>query len=216
MAEQFVAAERELRGTKNARRLRQSGQIPAILYGHGQETVSLAIPTEDVEGAIRRGQRLIELTGAVSENAFIREVQWDAFGIQVLHMDLTRVVEGDTVEVQVTVETRGRAAGLTEGGVVDQLLHSITIECPVMSLPDKIEVNINQLELDQSITAAELELPEGATLITDPGSVLVQCLLRQEEEDEAAVGEEEGEEALSAAEPELIGKPEEDGEENAE
>lgn len=211
MAEQFQTAVRELRGSKNAQRLRRGGNVPAILYGHGQETISLQIPTEEIERAVRLGQRLIELTGAVNENAFIREIQWDAFGIDVLHLDLTRVMEGDTVEVQVKVETRGRAVGLNEGGIVDQLMHSITIECPVMSLPDKIEVNINQLELDGAITVGEVEIPAGATLISDPSNVIVQCMMRLEEEEEGPAVE-ESEEGVTGTEPELIGKPDEPSE----
>lgn len=212
MAEQLQTEIRDDRGTKNARRLRQSGKTPAILYGHGKENVAIAIDSSSLQAILRRGQRLIELAGAVNENAFVRDVQWDAYGVNLLHMDLTRVMEDDTVEIDVTIEMRGTAPGVSSGGVVSQAIYSITLECPVMEIPEKLEVNINELQLDEMITVADIEIPANCTLITDPVTLAVQCVLRMEEEEEEVEGDdvegtEDGEQVVSA-EPELIGRAE--------
>lgn len=216
MAEQLQTEIRDDRGTKNARRLRQSGKTPAILYGHGKENVAIAIDSSSLEVILRRGQRLIELAGAVNENAFVRDVQWDTYGVNLLHMDLTRVMEDDTVEIDVSIELRGTAPGVSSGGVVSQAIYSITLECPVMEIPEKLEVNINELQLEEIITVADIEIPANCTLITDPGTLAVQCLVRMEEEEEVegddVEGTEDGEQVVSS-EPELIGgRPEDDDE----
>ena len=218
MAEQLQTDIRDDRGTKNARRLRQSGKTPAILYGHGKENVAIAIDSSSLEAILRRGQRLIELTGAVNENAFVRDVQWDTYGVNLLHMDLTRVREDDTVEIDVSIELRGTAPGVSSGGVVSQAIYSITLECPVMEIPEKLEVNINELQLEEIITVADIEIPANCTLITDPGTLAIQCIVRMEEEEEGegddVEGTEDGEQVVSA-EPELIGgRPEDDDDES--
>jgi len=219
MAEQLQTEIRDDRGTKNARRLRQSGKIPAILYGHGKENVAIAIDSSSLEVILRRGQRLIELAGAVNENAFVRDVQWDTYGVNLLHMDLTRVMEDDTVEIDVSIELRGTAPGVSSGGVVSQAIYSITLECPVMEIPEKLEVNINELQLDEAITVADIEIPANCTVITDPGTLAVQCILRMEEEEEIegddVEGAEDGEQVVSA-EPELIGGRAEDDDDESE
>ena len=219
MAEQLQTEIRDDRGTKNARRLRQSGKTPAILYGPGKENVAIAIDSSSLQAILRRGQRLIELAGAVNENAFVRDVQWDAYGINLLHMDLTRVMEDDTVEIDVTIEMRGTAPGVSSGGVVNQAIYSITLECPVMEIPEKLEVNINELQLEEVITVADIEIPANCTLITDPVTLAVQCVLRMEEEEEVegddVEGTEDGEQVVSA-EPELIGRAEDDADDESE
>ena len=216
MAEQLQTEIRDDRGTKNARRLRQSGKTPAILYGHGKENVAIAIDSSSLEAILRRGQRLIELAGAVNENAFVRDVQWDTYGVNLLHMDLTRVREDDTVEIDVSIELRGTAPGVSSGGVVSQAIYSITLECPVMEIPEKLEVNINELQLEEIITVADIEIPANCTLISDPGTLAVQCVVRMEDEEEVegddVEGTEDGEQVVSS-EPELIGgRPEDDDE----
>jgi large subunit ribosomal protein L25 len=218
MAEQLQTEIRDDRGTKNARRLRQSGKTPAILYGHGKENVAIAIDSSSLEAILRRGQRLIELAGAVNENAFVRDVQWDTYGVNLLHMDLTRVREDDTVEIDVSIELRGTAPGVSSGGVVSQAIYSITLECPVMEIPEKLEVNINELQLEEIITVADIEIPANCTLITDPGTLAVQCVVRMEDEEEVegddVEGTEDGEQVVSS-EPELIGgRPEDDDDES--
>jgi large subunit ribosomal protein L25 len=136
----------------------------------------------------------------------IREVQWDTWGMNVLHVDFTRVSAHERIEVRVLVELRGEAPGLKEGGVVEQLVHEVEIECEAGDVPERIEVNINNLELDGSITADQLELSETAKALCAPDTVIVQCAMPAAVlEEEEVVAAEEGE-----AEPEVIGRPAEE------
>lgn len=208
MAEEINVQLRETRGKRDSRRLRAAGAIPAVLYGHGEETVSLSVPAHQIEAAVRHGSRLVLLSGAVDQQAFIRELQWDTWGMNVLHVDFARISAHERVEVQVAVELRGEAPGLKEGGVVEQLVHDIQLECEAGDVPEKLEVNINHLNLNGSITAGDLELPGTAKVLSPLDTVVVQCI------EPAAVPEEEVA-AAEEAEPEVIGRKPEEGDEDS-
>lgn len=199
MAEVLKVEIRESRGKRHARRLRQRGAIPAVLYGHGEQNLSLAIPADQVKTAVRHGARVVDLDGAVKDKAFIRDLQWDTFGVDVLHMDLTRVSADEKVQVEVHVELRGEAPGVKDGGIVSQLVHQVDVECLVVSIPEKLTLRINELKLNQSLTAGQIELPPGTTLLSDAEMVIVQCVEPKPEEEEAAP-------AAAGAEPEVIGR----------
>ena len=205
MAESLKVESRESRGKRDARRLRRTGNIPAVLYGHGEANRSLAVTADEMAAVVRHGSRVVELTGAVNEKALIRELQWDTYGAHVLHVDFTRVSEHERIEVKVKVELRGQAAGAKDGGIVEHLVHEVEIECEALSIPDKIELNISNLQKDGHLLASDLQLPAGVVLITDPETMIVHCVeARAEEEVGAAAG---------VAEPEVIGrKAEEEGE----
>ncbi len=209
MALQLAVEPRDTQGKRRSRRLRRLGKIPAILYGHGLENVSLSVEAEAITTAIRHGSRLVSLTGAVSESAFIRELQWDTWGTHIVHVDFTRISEHEVVEVRVPVELRGEAPGVREGGVVSQLIHEVEIACPASVIPERLAVNVNHLKLDESITLAALELPEGAKILAaDVEAVVVQCALPVELPEEAA--------EAAPVEPEVIGAKEKEGEESEE
>ena len=169
MSEDVLNVEkRELLGSANARRLRKAGMIPAVLYGHGKDPVSLSIRSDEIQAVLRHRAQLVSLKGGADDTAFLKEVQLDALGSTILHVDLTRVAAGETVDVTVKVETRGVAPGTKQGGSVDNPVHEIQITCPATAIPEKIELSINDLQLDQSLTAADLELPKGCLLYTSP------------------------------------------------
>jgi len=197
---------RKTTGKRRNKRLRLAGKIPAILYGHGEGTISLTLDALELKTAIRHNAHLVKLEGETSEDALLKNIQWDAYGSSVLHVDLTRVDADETVEVELEILLRGTAPGTKQGGVVEHPLHRVRIECPAISIPENLELNINSLELDQSMTLADLELPEGAKLLMPLETPVVNCVEPAEElEDEAALAD--------GAEPEVIGaKKDEDGE----
>jgi large subunit ribosomal protein L25 len=208
MAETLTVEKRKPMGKRAARRLRDSGAIPANLYGHGEENVYLTVPSDQVRSMVRHGARVVDLSGAITEKAFVRELQWDPFGLNVLHLDLTRVSADERVELRVTVELRGSAIGVKEGGSVDHVLHEVEIECLAIEIPEKLFLKINDLQLDGSLTAGAIELPPGVKLLTDPDEIVVNCN-KPVSEEEAVPG------MAESAEPEVIGRKaeEEEGEE---
>ncbi len=206
MAEVLNVEIRKEAGKRHAKRLRKNGAIPAVLYGHGEQSVSLAVPREQFSTALRHGSRLVELKGGANESALIRELQWDIYGTAVMHIDFTRVSADERIEVKVPVELRGQAPGVRAGGVIQHLVHEIEIECLATAIPDKIQLNINHLELKDSITVGQLELPPGVKLLSDSEAIAVQCV-------EPAVEEEVEAAPTEGAEPEVIGRKAEEGEE---
>jgi large subunit ribosomal protein L25 len=189
------------------RRLRAAGKIPAVLYGHGLENVNLSIDSRDVDRMIRETSHIVELKGDVNESALVKDVQWDAIGSDVVHIDLARIDATESVEVTLNVELRGSAPGSNDGGIVMLQVHDIEMRCPANQLPDSIEININHLELNGVITAADLEIPAVAELLIEPTTVIVTCELPQVIEEPEA-----GEVADGAAEPEVIGAKDDEDE----
>ena len=198
---------REETGTLRMRRLRKTGVIPAVLYGHGEGSQMLTVQSKELGKVIRAGNQVVTLTGGATGTALLKDIQWDPMGSDVLHLDLTRVKAGEAVEITIPLEIKGDSPGAKAGGTVRTVAHDVAIECPADKVVEKIEVNINALELGQSITAADLDLPEGATP-KDPSALIVQCV----ESSAAASDEAEAEEGATPAEPEVIGRKSEDEE----
>lgn len=206
MADVLKVELRQAEGKRVARRLRRDGTVPAILYGHGESNVALAVKSEQIAAAVRHGSRVVELQGAANEKALIRALQWDVYGVDILHVDFTRVSEHERIHVKVPVVLRGEAPGVKDGGTVEHLVHDVEIECEALAIPEKLYLSINELRVGDSLKVGDVQLPPGVTLLSDSDQVAVQCNLPVEAEEEAP-GE-------TGAEPEVIGrKAEEETEE---
>jgi large subunit ribosomal protein L25 len=166
-------------GTRVARRLRKGGRIPAVIYGHKQAVVPVTLSHDDVLRMIKTPGHLAELDlGGATETVLIREVQWDHLGKEVLHLDFARVSAEEVVETEVTVELRGHPAGAAAGGIVEHVVHSLSIKCRAGAIPDSIKVDISELQLDQGIHVRELKLPPDVTVDADPDLLLVHVVSR--------------------------------------
>ena len=193
---------REHVGKRAMKKLRAAGMIPANLYGHGQPNVNLAVSADDVNAIIRQGAHLVQLQGAAHASALIKDVQWDMMGSTINHLDLTRTDASELVESTLEVELRGEAPGGRNGGIVEQPVHSVRIRCPAGKIPDRLILSVNGLELEMSLTAGDIPLPDGAELLTDDHEMVVHCVPPVEEVEEST--------AATGAEPEVIGRKRED------
>lgn len=193
-------------GTRASRRLRTQGHVPVVLYGHGEKCVSLKAKATEIVGVIRLGHKLVELKGDLNEKALLKSVQWDVLGLEVVHIDLTRVSAGERVITTIAVELRGDAPGVRAGGIIKHVLHEVDIEAPVTAIPDRIIANLKDLQLDGEILASGLEIPEGVKLVTKGELVVVSCSKPADVTEELT--------PTGPAEPELIRKekPVEDAE----
>jgi large subunit ribosomal protein L25 len=199
MSDTLEMLPRKAGGSRESRRLRRAGLVPANLYGHGEKNVELAVKREAVEAVVRHGSRFVELTGAVKTGAVVRELQWDALGTVPLHLDLLRVGKADRVKVRVPIDIKGECPGLRAGGVLNLVLHEIDLECPAEAIPDHVHAQVGHLEVGHSIRVRDLELPTGARAITDAEDAVVTCLVPGRKAEEAAA-------PTSGAEPEVIGR----------
>lgn len=210
--ETVKAQTRKAAGSRAAQRLRRSGMLPAIIYGHQQDPEAVSLNYHEVEQQIRHGAHLVNLDiqGKVQPCLF-KEAQYDHLGERLLHLDLSRVDLNERVTVHVAIELRGTPKGVGEGGVLRQELSDLELECLVTNIPDVVRVNVSDLALDQVLYVKDLKLDEGIVAKTDGETVV--AMVRQ-----PAVHAEptaEGAAAEGAAEPEVIakGKVEAEGEE---
>ena len=199
----LVTQPRSSRGTREARRLRNKGLIPAVVYGHGEATVSVALPGEDLAKIVRQGTHIVDLqTDGNVQKALIRDVQWDHLGRDLLHVDFARVGADERVVVTVPIEIRGVAPGIAAGGVLDQPMHSLSVECPVVAVPDHIRVNVGELQLGEAIHVRDLTMPENVKAMADEDAIVVHVTVKQVEEEAAPAAPA----AAESAEPEVIGR----------
>lgn len=200
----FETKKRSDFGTQSAKKLRRQGQVPVVLYGHKEETLTLTLPTVALEHAIRHGARVVDLkTDGNMQKALIREVQWDCLGKELLHVDFYRVSADERVVVSVPIEIRGTAPGIAGGGVLDQPLHSLSVECLAIAVPNSIRVNVGEMLLGSIIHIREVVLPEGVKAMQDPDAIVVQVVAKQTEEVTPAAG---APLEVGPAEPERIGR----------
>jgi len=198
------------RGTRDAARLRKSGKVPGIVYGHKQTPAAVSVSRDELLAALRHHARTLNLVvDGKTDTVLIQEVQHDHLGSDVLHVDFRRVSRDERVRTTVDIELRGTAPGTNSGGVLDQPLHSVHIECPAVSIPDSIRVKIDQLLVGMAIHVKDLELPPGVKILDDPDLVVVQVKQQQVQVVEPAVAAAPTAEGAAAAEPEVITKKKE-------
>jgi len=200
---QLEAQPRQEIGSRASRRLRRQGLVPVVLYGHGEETVSLTVSAPEIDHVLREGARMVEIKwDGNDETALIKEIQYDTFETQVLHMDLARVAMDEAITVSVEIEVRGNAPGVKEGGMVDHVMREVEVECLATDIPEKLQVDVSELDIGDSVRLADGGVPNGVTLLGDMEAavVVVHPPLKEEEEEEA----EAEEEAEGPAEPEVI------------
>lgn len=202
----IVAEKRQKLGSIETRKMRKAGMVPGNIYGHGQDPVPIKLPENVIRSFLFSPEKVAEVSiEGDKEYALLKDIQWDAFGNEILHFDLLRVDATETVEVEVRVDLHGVSPGTLAGGLLEQPLHELSVECSALRIPDAIVVNINELELDQSIQVSDVEVPAGVKITTPEDATIVQVVTPTEQpEEELAEGEE------GPAEPEVIGRKDED------
>lgn len=197
MSDTLKVSLRTTTGSRESRRLRHSGMVPAILYGHGEPCVGLSAKREDVEAAIRHGSRVVNLTGDVKTSALVRDLQWDTYGTIPVHVDFLRISASDRVRVKLPIELKGECPGVRNGGVVNLVMHEIELDVPADHVEEHVVASVAHLEVGHSLRIKDLELPVGARPVHSVEETVVTCLVPGKK----AAGEDG-----ATAEPEIIGR----------
>ena len=196
-----VAEVRENFGKGYARRLRAAGQIPAVIYGHGTDPVHVSLPGHQVSLLIRRANAVLELDVAGKQQlTLVKDVQKDPVHQIIEHIDLLVVKKGEKIQVDVPVVVVGEPFA---GTIANLDNATVLLEVEATHIPQNIEVDVEGLEDGARITAADLTLPKGASLVVDPETLIVAvsvptaALAAEEEiaEADAEVAAEQSEEA---------------------
>jgi large subunit ribosomal protein L25 len=205
---QVTVKVRDGLGSRANKRLRDSGFIPGVIYGHKEAVVPVTLPKKEVVNHLDRGAHLFDLSlDGKSEKVLVKEVQYDHLGMEVLHVDFARVSLDERVEVTVPLELRGTPKGEAEGAVLQQIMSEIEVECLVTDIPEAIRHNVSDLNKDDVLHVRDLKLPPGVKALVD-GEQIVATVKEILETEAAPV---EG----TTAEPEVIGRKPAEGEEAA-
>ncbi|WP_337026834.1 50S ribosomal protein L25/general stress protein Ctc [Microbacterium sp. LB16] len=189
---------RESFGKGFARRLRAAGKIPAVIYGHGTEPVHVALPGHQVSLIIRRANALLELDiEGKAQLALVKDVQKDPVHQIIEHIDLLVVKKGEKVAIDVPIVVTGESAA---GTIVNLDATTLSIEAEATHIPQNIEVSVEGLEEGAHITAADVALPKGSTLLSEPEVLVVAISVPAAPSEDDPEAEGEAAEATEAAE----------------
>lgn len=202
-------------GKNSVGRLRRQGFIPAVLYGKTRDPLAIKVNALELAQKLT-SNAIIDLTIAHAEQeekavVILKDLQRSVIKKDLIHADFHEISLKDRMIVSVTIELTGTPAGLTEGGVISQLLREVEVECLPTDIPNLLTLDISELNIGDSLEVGQIELPEGVDFIT-PADETVVALIRPsrsiEDEEEA-----EEDEELFDAEPEVIGEKDEEEEE---
>jgi large subunit ribosomal protein L25 len=203
---------RDRRGKGAAREARRQGKVPGVMYGKGEESLSIAVGGKDLLTVLHghAGSNVIldmKLAGreSIDTKALIRELQKDPLSGSIMHIDLMHISMTEKITVEVPVHVKGLAIGVKDyGGILEFILRTLEVECLPTDIPDEIVVDVTPLMIHDSIHVRDITVPNGE-LLNDPDQVVVTIVSPQVEKVAAA-----GEEGAAPAEPEVIGKKKED------
>jgi len=203
MSEYKLAAEnRSEAGKGAARRLRASGRVPAVLYGHGTKPQHLSVDARQFGQALRTDAGvnvLISLeVGRDQHLALAKEIQRHPVRGNFIHVDFIQVRRGEKVHVQVPVHLVGEAPGAREGGIVDQDLYQLNVEAEVTAVPEAVEADVSGLGIGDVLRVADLKAPGGAVILDDAEASVVSVVAPTVEAEPEAEEAEEGEAAEGA------------------
>ncbi|MFN3504963.1 MAG: 50S ribosomal protein L25 [Caldimicrobium sp.] len=190
---------REKTGKEVSKKLRKKGYLPAILYGKDTEPTPLSVKYSEFEKIYNKykGETVIftlEFTNdkGVKKQAILKEIQRDPVTDFFIHLDFQSVEEGRPIEVEVPIEFVGKPIGTTKGGILEIMLHELTIECLPTEIPDKIVVDLSGLDIGDSLHVRDIQVPKGIKVIDHPEETVATVVA------EEATTEEVGEEKASS------------------
>jgi large subunit ribosomal protein L25 len=208
MAQFNVAAEiRHEFGKNAARRLRQVGKIPAIIYGNKEDTLSLKVNPKDLVAILHSpsGHNTIfsvEVQGQEPASVMLKDWQFEPLKGKLLHADLIRIAMDKVLQVKVPVFTTGEARGVKEqGGIFEFVLREVEIECLPVDIPEHLTVDISQLALGQNLRVSDLPIPEKIKVLSDSELMVAHVIALKVEKVEEPVAE-----VVAPTEPEVIKK----------
>lgn len=213
----LAARPRSETGKGVNRKLRASGRVPAVVYGHGEETRPLTVDAHELErllATVRVESTLIELSiegERAPVRALVRELQTHPYREYVLHIDFYQIHAGEALTVEVPIRLVGASPGVRAGGIMQHALTELEIRCMPDQIPQVLEVDVSALEIGDSIHVSDIALPEGIEVLVDAERSVCSVI-------PPTVAAAEGEEAVPAeeaeAEPEVIGRGKEAEEES--
>ena len=186
---------REGKGTSSARRIRLKDQIPAILYHSGLDAISLSVDKKELYKALKTGQVIFEVI-VKDKNQFVlvKDVQYHPVNDNIMHIDFQKVKKYEKISLEVPLRVIGEAEGVQAGGILVQIVNTITVKCKPTTIPEALIIDVTDLELNSSLSVKDIQLAADVEIITaeDLAVVSVQEAKQEEEIVEEILEGEEG------------------------
>jgi large subunit ribosomal protein L25 len=215
----IVVHKRDVTGSRAARRMRASGLIPGVLYGHGKDAVLIAVEPHALREALSTSAGTHAVLDVTFEGqkrghkAIVKQLDLDRVKSNVVHVDLQEIRLDETIETSVAIHFEGEAKGVKAGGMLDESVREVAVKGVVTAIPEHLVLDISELDMNETLKVADLQVPEGIEVLADAEDVLCSVLPpRKAEAEEGAEGEEAAVAEAGAAEPELVGKKEDESE----
>jgi len=186
------ADKRERTGSRYAQRVRKTGGLPGVLYGHKEEPVSITLDAHTAIGYISKGEKVfhMELEGA-KQYVLLKDIGYDYLGTNIIHVDFARVDMDERVDTRAHLKFVGEAEGLKTTGAI--MMHPITelqLNCTVTNMPGDIVVDVTDMKIGDVLKASDVTLPKDTMeLVTDPGAIIAQIVMKAAEEEEGEAAE---------------------------
>ena len=199
--EKLNVAIRDKKGTSSARRIRLKDQIPAILYHSGLDALSLSVDKKELYKALKTGQVIFEVK-IKDEDQFVlvKDVQYHPVNDNIMHVDFQKVKEDEKISLEVPLRIEGESEGVKAGGILVQIVSTITVQCKPTTVPEALIIDVTNLELNSSLSVKDIELAADVEIMTDEDLAVVSVQEPKEEVVEEVLEDEElleGEEGLS-------------------
>jgi large subunit ribosomal protein L25 len=207
------AALRTGKGKNDSRRARAAGQVPVVMYGGTEGSVSAVAPLRDLAAILRSDTSYntiftLDIEGHGATSVMFLDRQLDPIRSRLIHADLRRLVAGEKIEMRLPIHFIGEAVGLKEeGAFLDQVIHEVEVLCDPRKAPDYIEVDVTNLGIGDSLHLSDIAVPEGLEFLDEPETLVASVSQLREEVAEPT------EEAAEGAEPEVIAKGKKEDEE---
>lgn len=175
---QLTIEHRTKTGRSVAHALRHAGKLPAVIYGHGAQAQPISVDERQFSEVWLRGARsslvTLVLNGKASDTALVREVQRDPVSQRIVHIDLQRVSEHESIHARLSVVTVGTAIGVRDfGGVMDVITHELEVSGPANELPEQLSIDVSNLGINEHIIASQIALPSGVKMITPKDTLVI-------------------------------------------
>ena len=179
---------RKEHGTSAARRTRLQNKVPAVVYHSGVEATPLSVDKISLNKALRTGQMIFEVN-VEDKNQFVlvKEIQYHPVTDEIIHIDFQKVKEDEKISLEVAVRSAGEAQGVKLGGLLVQMLNSVTVKCKPAGIPEFLEIDVTEMEMNTNLFVKDITLPEDVEMITAEDIAVVSVQEPKEEKEEAVV-----------------------------
>ena len=187
---------RKEHGTSAARRARLQNKVPAVVYHSGVEATPLSVDKISLNKALRTGQMIFEVN-VEDKNQFVlvKEIQYHPVTDEIIHIDFQKVKEDEKISLEVAIRSIGEAQGVKLGGLLVQILNSVTIKCKPAEIPEFLEIDVTDMEMNTNLFVKDITLPEDVEMITAEDIAVVSVQEPKEEKEEEVVEAAEMDEA---------------------